>query len=73
MSGEPSFPEGQIEARRQELNTVLAFPGPEYGADGNFRRCEAAQTLDEADDLSLISLLHRKLDECVPTGSGSAQ
>jgi len=38
-----------FEARRQELNTILAFSGLEYGADGKFRRCEAAQTLDEAE------------------------
>lgn len=39
----------QFEARRRELNTILAFSGLEYGADGKFRRCEAAQTLDEAE------------------------
>jgi len=39
----------EFEARRQELNTILAFSGLEYGTDGKFRRCEAAQTLDEAE------------------------
>jgi uncharacterized protein (TIGR02391 family) len=39
----------QFEERRQELNTILAFSGLEYGADGKFRRCEAARTLDEAE------------------------
>src|SRR5882672_1343355 len=39
----------QFEERRQEPNTILAFSGLEYGADGKFRRCEAARTLDEAE------------------------
>ncbi len=38
----------EFETQRRELNTILAFSGIEYGADGKFRRCEAAQTLDEA-------------------------
>lgn len=38
-----------FEAHRQELNTILAFSGLEYGADGRFRRCEVARTLDEAE------------------------
>lgn len=38
-----------FEARRQELNSILAFSGLEYGADGKFRQCEFAQTLDEAE------------------------
>lgn len=38
-----------FEARRQELNTILAFSGLDYGADGKFRQCQAAQTLDEAE------------------------
>lgn len=38
-----------FEARRQELNTILAFSGLEYGSDGKFRRCKVAQTLDEAE------------------------
>lgn len=39
----------EFEAHRQELNTVLAFSGLEYGPDGKFRECQAAQTLDEAE------------------------
>lgn len=39
----------EFEARRQELNTILAFSGLEYGADGRFRRCNVAQTLDQAE------------------------
>ena len=39
----------EFEAHRQELNTILAFSGLEYGADGKFRQRGAVQTLDEAD------------------------
>lgn len=39
----------QFEARRQELNTILAFSGMDYGPDGQFRRCETARTLDQAE------------------------
>ena len=39
----------EFEAHRQQLNTILAFSGLEYGTDGEFRRCDAAQTLDEAE------------------------
>ena len=39
----------EFEAHRQQLNTTLAFSGLEYGTDGKFRRCDAAQTLDEAE------------------------
>ena len=39
----------EFEAHRQELNTILAFSGLEYGQDGKFRQGEAAQTLDEAE------------------------
>lgn len=39
----------QFESIRQELNMILAFAGLEFGADGVFRRCEAARTLDEAE------------------------
>lgn len=39
----------EFEDRRQELNTILAFSGMEYGKDGKFRRCETARTLDEAE------------------------
>jgi len=40
----------EFEERRQELNTILAFSGLEYGADGQFRRITAAKTLDEAEE-----------------------
>ncbi|WP_298268547.1 TIGR02391 family protein [Geobacter sp.] len=39
----------EFEQRRLELNTILAFPGLEYGKDGKFRHCNAVQTLDEAE------------------------
>ena len=39
----------EFESHRQELNTILAFSGLEYGQDGKFRQREAAQTLDEAE------------------------
>ena len=39
----------EFEARRQELNTILAFSGLEYGADGQLRRIAAATTLDVAE------------------------
>lgn len=39
----------EFERRRQELNMILAFSGLEYGADGQFHRVTAAQTLDEAE------------------------
>lgn len=39
----------EFETRRLELNTILAFSGLEYCADGKFRLCKAAQTLDEAE------------------------
>lgn len=38
-----------FEAHRRELNTILAFSGLEYGADGQFRKVDAAATLDEAE------------------------
>ena len=34
---------------RQELNKILALSGLEYGTNGQFRHCEKAQTLDEAE------------------------
>jgi uncharacterized protein (TIGR02391 family) len=40
----------QFEAVRQELNTILAFSGLEYGKDGRFRTCDTARTLDEAEE-----------------------
>lgn len=39
----------EFESRRRELNTILAFSGLEYGADGQFRRIAPALTLDEAE------------------------
>ena len=39
----------EFEAHRQQLNTILAFSGLEYGPDGKFRRRQAARTLDEAE------------------------
>jgi uncharacterized protein (TIGR02391 family) len=39
----------EFEERRQHLNTILAFSGLEYGADGQFRQFQAARTLDEAE------------------------
>ena len=39
----------EFEGRRQQLNTILAFSGLEYGKDGQFRQKEAVQTLDEAE------------------------
>jgi len=38
-----------FESQRRELNTILVFAGLEYGNDGQFRRVEAARTLDEAE------------------------
>jgi uncharacterized protein (TIGR02391 family) len=38
-----------FELHRQQLNTILAFSGLEYGQDGKFRPCESARTLDEAE------------------------
>ena len=39
----------EFERHRTTLNTVLAFSGLEYGADGKFRTSPAAATLTEAD------------------------
>jgi uncharacterized protein (TIGR02391 family) len=39
----------EFEAHRQQLNTILAFSGLEYGKDGQFRRCNAVATLDQAE------------------------
>lgn len=39
----------EFDAHRQELNICLAFAGLEYCADGRFRRCSRASTLDEAE------------------------
>ena len=43
---------GQSDAfdmHRQKLNVILAFPGLDYGPDGNFRHREVAKTLDDAE------------------------
>lgn len=39
----------EFEARRLELNAVLAFSGLEYGADGQFRSRAKAATLNQAE------------------------
>lgn len=39
----------EFEGLRQELNTILAFSGLEFGKDGKFRQCDAVHTLDEAE------------------------
>jgi len=39
----------QFENQRQELNAILAFSGLDYGADGQFRKVDAATTIDEAE------------------------
>jgi len=39
----------EFEKNRQELNTILAFSGLEYGADGKIRFVESVKTLDEAE------------------------
>jgi uncharacterized protein (TIGR02391 family) len=40
----------EFEAHRQQLNTILAFSGLQYGQDGKFRECVIARTLDEAEE-----------------------
>lgn len=39
----------EFEKHCTELNAILAFSGLEYGADGQFRKVTAANTLDEAE------------------------
>lgn len=39
----------EFEARRQELNAILAFSGLEYGPDGSYSQKMAARTLHEAE------------------------
>jgi uncharacterized protein (TIGR02391 family) len=39
----------EFDSHRENLNSILAFSGLEYGADGKVRVCHAAQTLDEAE------------------------
>ncbi|MGE5597928.1 MAG: TIGR02391 family protein [Bacteroidota bacterium] len=38
-----------FEGYRHHLNMIFAFSGLEFGADGKFRQCEVACTLDEAE------------------------
>lgn len=38
-----------FEARRQQLNSILAFLGLEYGSDGDILKIESVKTLDEAE------------------------
>lgn len=39
----------EFEQHRQQLNTILAFAGMEYGDDGQFRKRSAARNLTEAE------------------------
>jgi uncharacterized protein (TIGR02391 family) len=39
----------EFDGRRSQLNTILSFSGLEYGPDGKFQKCNAAQTLDQAE------------------------
>ena len=39
----------KFEEYRQKFNQILAFSGLEYGKNGEFKRCEQAQNLDEAE------------------------
>jgi len=39
----------EFEKARGELNEILILSGLEFGVDGNFRKLEAAKTLDEAE------------------------
>ena len=48
-----------FENHRRALNTVLAFSGLEYRADGNFQRRQAATTLTEAE--RRVSTIQEKL------------
>ena len=50
--------ENKFEENRQKINSILAFSGFEYGADGEFRRRATAQTLTEAQRYDTI---HAKL------------
>ena len=44
----------EFEEKRRKLNSILAFSGFEYGADGEFKRHVAAQTLNEAQRYNTI-------------------
>ncbi len=39
----------EFEEHRGDLNSILAFSGIEYGADGHFRQIAAARTIDQAE------------------------
>ena len=39
----------EFEGHRADLNSILAFSGIEYGSDGQFRRRDPVQTIDEAE------------------------
>ena len=39
----------EFDGHRAELNSILAFSGFEYGSDGQFRRRDPVQTIDEAE------------------------
>jgi len=39
----------EFELHRQNLNVTLSFLGLEYGKDGEFRKCNIASTLDDAE------------------------
>ncbi len=62
MSAVPSFPEGQIKDCFAAVRNPLAHD-PKILWEGED---------DAADYLSLISLLHRKLDDCVLTRTGGS-
>lgn len=49
----------EFEEKRRKLNVILAFYGYEYGANGEFKRITAAQTLTDAQRYNTIML---KLD-----------
>ena len=44
----------EFEENLRKLNAMLAFSGFEYGADGKFRNCVAAQTLSDAQRYNTI-------------------
>ena len=59
-----------FEARRLELNQVLAFMGVELGNDGQLRQREAARTLTEAEERAgrlKAELLKRSVHPDVPS------
>jgi len=48
----------EFEVHRQHLNAILAFSGLEYAKDGEFKRCNTARTLDEAE--KRLNTIHNK-------------